>query len=159
MYQEHELKDIRAQLQKRWILLIIPCVILLAAQIRFVIQRNQLATIVSGIILLSVFLFVFELLILPLIRYTRFLDEILHGPAHDVEGTYATLDHEESVIDGIPFRSMHFTCLDDQQEPYDRLFYLDSAKPIPGLHEGDKTIITYHDRFIVRLGNESPTRE
>ena len=151
MYQEAEMAAVNAQLRRRWILFLIPCLALLACQIFGIIHRNQILTSFAGAVLLAVFLFVFEMLILPLYRYRHFLHEMLYGPRHDIEGDYLSTESDDSVIEGVTFRGLHFTCLDDNQDPYDRLFYLDRTKPLPQLNEGQHVTVTFHDRQIVAI--------
>ncbi|MBQ9324630.1 MAG: hypothetical protein IJ246_02550 [Clostridia bacterium] len=151
MYSENDLVSARKQLRRRWLCLLLPSILLFALQVFYITQRNEPMTTALGIILVVLFIFAFELFVLPVQKYTRFVREVVTGPHHDVDGVFEQFDAETSLIDGVVFRGMHVTCLDDLGDPYDRLFYLDAQKPAPSLSKGQKVSITYHDRQIIAL--------
>ena len=64
---------------------------------------------------------------------------------------FRSLDADESLVAGVPYRAMHVECIDDHGDPYDRLFYWDICKPEPGYTDGTKLVITYHDREIADI--------
>lgn len=151
MYTEQELTDIRAQQKKRWIILMIPCLVLLAIIVYSLTIRlewlTSAATVVMGILLI----FCFEMFIRPLHRYAVHLDNCLHGRTHELDCTYQGIDADISVVEGVKYYAMSFQQQDDNGDPFERMLYWDAEKPVPALQSGEQLHIVYHDRMIAQL--------
>lgn len=170
MYREEELTGVRQQIRRRRIWMLLPLVPALAAvigaiHIRFGLQANTVLAlhdpdtmaritrcewvvyIVSG--LAAAWLVLYGgLMINPLKRYTAFLDGVLHGPRHTVQGAWAGVSGDLSAVDGVTFRAVGLTVADDKGRDYERLFYWDAEKPLPDCPAGVCAEITYHGKMV-----------
>ena len=158
LYTEEELTAIRAQQKKRWLCLLIPVAVMLVGIVAVLIIRGQrslddtTAQIIVDILTILIgvaFIGGWGLFIKPLRCYERHIDGLLHGRTHVCDdGTFAHLEEDESVVDGVAYYAMTLHCLDEKQKPYERLFYYDALKPRPDFREGEALRVTYHDRFV-----------
>lgn len=148
LYTEQDLVDVRAQQKKRWLLLALPCALLLAVIIAAVVLRLEVladaATIIAGALLIAGW----DLLIKPLHCYEIHINNVLHGMTHDLECEFAGFDPDESLVDGVRYHAMHVTCYDEKDKPYDRMFYFDTEKEQPAFEPGQRISITYHDHEV-----------
>ena len=159
MYTEQELTDIRAQIKKRWIVLVIPMVALLVGIIVTLVIRSgrtlddvtaQVIVDVCSLLIAGLLIGGHGLAIKPLSCYARHLDGMLHGMTHTIEdGTFSHLDTDESLVEGVRYRGMTVQRFNEKGKPYQQLFYFDAEKPIPTFTEGQRLRVTYHDRTVV----------
>ncbi len=151
MYTEEEFRKLEGQIRARWICYAVPALIMLGFQIYSLIIRNEIMTTSLAILICFFSIFYIGTQIVPLIRYKTHMDNMLHGRTHTVDAVFRSLDADESLVAGVPYRAMHVECIDDHGDPYDRLFYWDICKPEPGYTDGTKLVITYHDREIADI--------
>ncbi|MBQ8161737.1 MAG: hypothetical protein IJ083_13455 [Clostridia bacterium] len=151
MYRTEEIHQLSADIKKRWICLAVPLLLLLGIQIYSLTIRSEWLTDVTGVLLCVLFIFFFELTILPLIRYRRHVQDMLTGITHEIEGTFLSFDQEVSMVEGVRFRAMNVQCVDDLGKDYERMFYYDVEKPLPDFQNGDTLRIVYHDRQIASV--------
>ena len=158
MYTEQDLTDIREQQKRRWIALTVPCVVMAIAAIAVLIIRGQrilddttAQIIVDVLSVLIAFLLIggYGLMIKPLHCYEKHLNGLLHGITHEIDDcTFARLDQDISLVDGVRYYALTVTRLDEKQKPYEQLFYFDAEKDRPSYAEGTRLRIVYHDRAI-----------
>lgn len=152
MYTEQELLAIKAQQRKRWMLLGIPCLVILAFIVYSVIIRVEPLTSGLTVLLLALLIFFWDLAIRPLHRYEIHLTNMLYGRKRELACTYRSTDADISLVDGVRYYAMTFLQQDeDGGEPFDRLLYWDAEKPLPALAPDQPVHITYHDRMISHL--------
>lgn len=152
MYTQQDLDQINAQEQKRWRLLVIPEVLLLAALVYSLVIRVEWLTTVLTCVMAFLFIFCYGIAIKPLRCYAKHLQNALHGRTRVTEGTFKRLDTEESMVDGVTYRAMIVSVGNPKDEEDDRLYYYDVEKPLPDFAEGTKLRVTYHDREVADLG-------
>lgn len=150
MYTEQDLKDISRQLKRRIAALLLPALFLLGGVILTFIRRNQTATILLFIILCFAVIFVYGLLISPLVKYRKFLASILYGANRTTEGYFKNFVAEQSERDGVLFSSLFLNISNSDDEEDDRLFYWDARLPLPDFQKGDKLLITSQDKAVIR---------
>lgn len=151
MYTEQDLKAIRDQQARRWLVLLLPCLLLLAVVITGVVLRTEwMAT--GGTLLIGFILIMgYDLFIRPIHRYGQLMHSALTGLTRQAECTYQSITPDAELVDGVMMRTMTVTQLDDKDKPYERIFYYDVLKPFPALEAGQPLRVTYHDRVVVSL--------
>ena len=148
MYTQKEFETINGEIRLRFIIFLIPALVILAGQVYGIVNRNELLTAALGILLCFFSIFFFGTQLLPRMNYRTHVNNMIHGRVHTVDGTFLSFDREESVVSGVSYRAMHVECVDEKGKPYERLFYWDLEKDLPDYTEGTPLQITYHDREI-----------
>ena len=151
IYSEADYTAIVAQQRKRWLILIIPCVLLAAVLVVSLIVRwewlTSLSTILIGILLIAGY----DLSIKPLSCYARHLRHCLHGRTRECELPFIRLSENIDVVDGVRCRQLLCSDLDAKGRPYERLFHFDAEKSFPQANEGDVLHIVHHDLTVANI--------
>ncbi len=165
MYTNQELEQLRSQISKRWAVLLLPCLLCLFLIVLGFIRRGmvlqadydadvsslELLITVSGAVLGCLLISGWDLCIKPLRRYEVHMNAMLNGITHKVECQFRSVDQETSTVDGVVFYTMNVVCVDDEGEPYDRIFYWDAEKALPHWPEGQRLLVTFHDRQLAAV--------
>lgn len=157
MYTQHDLEQLNARIRKRWILLMIPVLILLAATIFSIVMHFNRETSYHWIAYLSLsliaclILFVDGMCIAPLRAYRRHINSILHGRTHLAKGFFKSIDQTKCMRDNVCFYPMLISVDKLDNEEDDRLFYFDVQMPFPALAVGDAVTITAHDKNVGQI--------
>ena len=151
MYTQQELDQILAQRKKRWLLLAIPEVILVACLVYSLVIRVEWLTTLISCIAGGLLIFVYDLALKPLSCYVRHLQGVLQGRTRTLEGIFKHVDMQPSMVDGVAYRGMIVSAGDPADEEDDRLFYFDMEKPFPAITAGDRLRVTYHARAVAQL--------
>lgn len=151
MYTEQDLQFIRQQQKKRWILLVIPCVIFLGVMVYSLVARMEWLTALSTILLGCCLVFFYSMTIRPLHCYEVHLHNCLHGRTRQLDGLFESLSPDVSVVDGVKYYSMSVMWTNDDGDVVERLFYWDLEKAFPQVEKGEKVHIVYHDREVADL--------
>ena len=108
IYTEADYAAISKQFKKRWLLLAIPCILLLGVLVYSLCVRvewlTSAATLVIGVILIAGYDFAIK----PVQCYMRHLDHCLHGRTRDCELPFIRLSENIDMVDGVSFRQMLF---------------------------------------------------
>ena len=155
VYSEQDLTQISAQQRKRWCLLGLPALILLAFLIVSVVKRSETVSTILTLILGVLLIGGWDLFIKPLHCYQKHINDMMRGITHQVDCTFERFDAETSTVDGVCFYAMNVVCTDEDGKPYDRLFYYDAEKPLPNWRKGTPLHVTYHDRMIANVTEAS----
>lgn len=151
MYTEQDLNAIVSQQKKRWLILSVPCVVLLAGMIASLVVRiewlSALLTILMGVILIAGY----DLLIRPLHRYYVFLRDALNGIVRETDCNFLSISRTEEPVEGVMCRTLMVTQMDDAGMPFERLFYFDALKEFPEVEVGQPLHIRFHDRSVVAM--------
>lgn len=151
MYTEQDLTIIRSQIKKRWLIIAIPCALLLALIIVFVIRRSELLTDVATLLLGVILIAGYDLFIKPLRCYKTHLNNVLHGITHELEAEYSNFSEDTSMVDGVVYKTLTVICYDEKNKPYDRMFYYDNELPLPVFTPGQMLKIVYHDHELASV--------
>lgn len=151
MYTQQDLNHIAQQQKKRWIIIGVIAVLLLAGIIYSFIIRLEPLTVGLTLALGAMLIFFYDLTIKPLHCYEVFLRNALHGRTRELDCTYMSTDADISLVDGVKYYALSLEQLDDKGDPFERMLYWDALKPQPALNPGDKLHIIYHDRMVVEL--------
>lgn len=148
IYTEKDLTDLRAQKQKRWILLALPGLMLLVLIVYSLTIRlewlTSAATFVLGVLLIAGYDFAIK----PLRCYEKHLVNCLHGRTRECELPFVSLSENVDIVDGVRFRQLLCSDLDGKGRPYERLFYFDAEKELPVVQVGDVLHIKHHDLTV-----------
>lgn len=151
MYTEQDLTAIRAQQKKRWGILAVPCLILVAVIVYSLFTRIEWLTSSATVLLGVLLIFFYEMTIRPLHCYEVHLFNCLHGRTRELDCTYHSIDADLSVVDGVKYYAMTLLQSDEKGDPFERMLYWDAQKPAPGFQPGDKLHVVYHDRMIAQI--------
>ena len=148
LYTERDYEDIRTQLGNRLIACGIPAGLLLAGVVISLVYRMEWLTILLTALLGCFCVFVYGLLLAPVIAYKNHLDSVLHGRTRTVSGRFKEMGEAPALKDGIEFFPVTVSVGRMDEPKDDRLFYYDVRLPHPPWQEGDALVLTVHDKAI-----------
>ncbi|MBE5776354.1 MAG: hypothetical protein E7326_02455 [Clostridiales bacterium] len=148
MYTEQDYQANRKQLTNRLIAAGIPAVLLLAVVIASFVIRIKWLTMLSTIILCVCGLFVYSMLLFPVIAYGRHLHDVLYGRTHTMTAAFKALEDNRVLRDGVEFYPVIVNVgrMDDEED--DRLLYFDANLSRPQWQIGDSLNFVIHDKSI-----------
>ena len=155
LYSEQTLQKIQSQLKRRLSFLAATSAVLVAAVVLTLVidnhktNRSEVWTTVFALLLAFWLIFYWDLFCRPIRMYAKHLDQALHGRSHEARAEFSHIDEEESVVDGVTYRSLIFLGDPDKHGSRDRLLYWDTQLPLPGLTPGDQVRFRYFDRFLI----------
>lgn len=148
MYTDADFYAIDAQVKKRWGILSIPCVLLLAILVASLVLRIQWLTILCTLLCGGALIFFYDLFLKPLCCYRCLMRNILTGIRRETDAIFSSFSTEVAQVEGVDYYTMNVVCQDDEGEDYDRFFYFDIQKPFPPLKAGEPIRVIYHDRMV-----------
>lgn len=151
MYTQQDLDELLAQRKRRWLMLAIPEIAMLAGVVVSLVVRIEWLTTLLTCLMGALLIFCYDLLLKPLRCYEKHLRGVLEGRTRTLEGTFKRMETEDSLVEGVNYRGMIVSAGDPKDEEDDRLFYYDLQKPLPQLTEGERVRVVYHDREIASL--------
>ena len=151
IYSESDLTAIRAQKNKRWLTLLIPCALLAVALVYSLTIRlewlTSVATILIGVILIAGY----DFLIKPLACYEKHLVNCLQGRTRTCDLPFISLSENIDLVDGVRCRQLLCADEDAKGRPYERLFYFDAEKQLPDIQPGQIVHIVHHDLTVADI--------
>lgn len=148
LYSPADLASIREQMQRRWLAVAAPCVLLLAGVIVSLIFRVEAVTTLCTILIGTILIFCWDLLLKPLNCYRKHLEGVLHGLTHEAVLPFVEMSESINLVDGVPCHAMTCRDVDGKGRPYDRLFYVDVTRSIPAFQEGEMLRVIHHDLVV-----------
>jgi len=148
IYTEADFLAITRQQRKRWLLIAIPCLILLIPLVAGLLIRVEWMTSVSTILIGVVLIAGYDLAIKPLHCYEQHLNNCLHGRTRECELPFLRLSENIDLVDGVRYRQFLCSDTDGKGRPYERLFYFDALAEFPQVNEGDMLHIVHHDLAV-----------
>lgn len=145
LYSQEEHARLSRQLTRNWIILGVPCLLLLAALIYTVSQRNEAPTIILTIVLGMILILGYDFLIKPARCYLTHVNNALYGRVRETHLPFHAISEDVSMVDGVAYRAMTCMDVDGKGRPYERLFYFDNQKTFPDFQEGEMLCIMHHD--------------
>lgn len=148
IYSAKDYETIQAQIRKRWRIVALPCIVLLAVLIWSLTARIEWVTTGCTILIGVILIAAYDLAIKPLDCYRRHLRNVLYSRVHEATLPFVALSEDISMVEGVACRAL--TCLDYDAKgrPYDRLFYFDCLKQFPEAAEGDMLRVIHHDLVV-----------
>ena len=151
MYSEEELTGLRRKIAGRRWMILVPAALLAAGAVTAAVLRQELLTEILTILTGVLLIFAWDLFLRPLRCYERHMNQMLHGRLHEVEGDWAGMEDEISLVEGVPFHPVTLACTDEAGKPYERLLYYDAEKERPAILRGQRVRVTYSDRQIAQI--------
>lgn len=148
IYTEANYLAITQQQRKRWLLIAIPCLILLIPLVAGLLVRVEWMTSVSTILIGVILIAGYDLAIKPLHCYEQHLYNCLHGRTRECELPFLRLSENIDLVDGVRYRQLLCSDTDGKGRPYERLFYFDALAEFPQVNEGDMLHIVHHDLAV-----------
>lgn len=145
IYTEADLNAIRQQKNKRWLVLLTPCAVLLAVLVYSLVIRVEWLTSACTILIGALLIAGYDFAIKPLRCYQTHLQNCLHGRTRECDLPFISLTENVDMVDGVRCRQLLCEDVDGKGRPYERLFYFDAQKPFPDLQEGDLVRVTHHE--------------
>lgn len=155
MYTQTDLVNINKQLQKRWLVTLVPSIAVLAAAIAIFVygQLNRsdvlwmltsALTIVGG----GYFLFLFGVYVRPALAYRKHLNYMLNGRKRETTGVFKFFSEDVVVREGLEVHAMLVNVGEKDDPEDDRLFYFDVYKPAPEMALGERITVVSNDKMV-----------
>ena len=151
LYSDEQLSAINGKLRKRWLLLAIIAVPMIALFVWSLTARTQWLTSLSAVLLGFFAIFWIDIFCLPQIRHSRLVSNALTGRSHTETKEFARLEPDSVLADGVPCRALIFLGEPDKHGSREQLFYIDQSLPLPSLTPGQTYTIKYSGRTIIGI--------
>lgn len=151
VFSPQDLTALNTQINKRWMLIAVPCTVLLSLLIASLIVRIEWLTSFSTILIGIILICSYDLFIKPLNCYRRLLRNVLFGRVHEATLPFVAISEAVNLVDGVPCRAVTCLDIDGKGRPYDRLFYFVALKNFPTFQEGEKVLVKHHDLTIADI--------
>lgn len=154
LYTEQDLLSLKKQLRKREAAAFAVLTLFAAGVIATLIidnhreNRPELLTTLLVILAGASFIFLWEMLVRPLISYERHMEQALFGRTHEISLVFDRFGEEDSLIDRISYRDLYFLGEPDKHGERTQMYYWDLSRPLPGFKPDQEIIISYFDRYI-----------
>ena len=146
-----ELTAIRAQKNKRWLALGIPCALLAAALVYSLVIRLEWLTSAATIVIGAILIGGYDFFVKPLVCYEKHLKNCLQGRTRACDLPFISLSENVDVVDGGRGRQLLCEDFDAKGRPYERLFYFDAEKQLPDIQPGQTVRIVHHDLMVADI--------
>ena len=148
LYTQRDLADIRKEIRKRALLLSVPALLMLGGVAALFILRLEALTIALTCLLGVYAVFVYGMLLSPVVCYERHLDEVLNGRVRELTGAFKEMEEGTVVRDGVRYYPVLLNVGNMESEEDDRLFYYDANLPRPDWRRGEMLTVTAHDKAM-----------
>ena len=155
MYSQQDWTEINQMIRKRWLLAIVPAVIvLISAVIIFVygqLNRSDVLWMVTSFLTLlggGYFLFMYGVSVRPARIYRRHLSYMLTGRKRVTTGVFKAFSEDVSDRDGLECHAMMINVGDKDDPEDDRLFYYDVYKARPEMALGTRVTVQSNDKMV-----------
>lgn len=148
LYTETYLQSIRTQLKNRWMAAGIPALVCFIGMFVCFFLRIEWATSALTVVGFVFLIGGWDLFIRPVKCYERHVSTALHGRRAEITLAFSSMDHTESVVDGVRYYSFMMTDYDKKGKPFECLFYYDAELPRPDYKEGEMLKLTYYDKML-----------
>ena len=149
LYTPQALVDLKAQLKRRWLGLLLPELALLALLIYSLVVRNKALTVICSILMGCLAVGMITLSINPVRRYVLFLQEASQGRQRALEGRFKGFEQHLVLRDGVRFAPFTVNVGRPDEEMDDRLLYWDANLPRPAWQPGDGLWISSFDKSVM----------
>ena len=155
LYTEQDLSSLKKQIARREAVAFSVLAVFVAGIIAVLIMDNrrenrpELLTTLLVIFSGASFIFLWEMLVRPLISYERHIEQALHGRTHEITVQFDHFGKEDSLIERISYRDLYFLGDPDKHGEKTQMFYWDLTHPLPDFTPGQEVSLVYYDRYIV----------
>lgn len=150
-YQAEDCDKNRRQVKhelKMMLLCVLPFLALGAAGF---IVRNEILAIIGFAAACALAIFLTDLRLMPVVRYGRFLNEIMSGLRHDTVGCVVSFGTEPVYENGVDFREMIVNIYEDMSPDGERRFLLEYHRDVPKELIGQNVKVTSHGSYVMGL--------
>jgi len=152
LYADQDLVELKAQLKRRWLSLLLPELALLALLVYTLMVRNKTLTVLCSIAMGCLAVSMLTLWIMPVRRYLLFLQEALQGRHRELEGTFKDFEHLPVQREGLRFMPFIVNVGNPEEEKDDRLLYWDWNLPLPPWQPAQSLWISSFDKVVLAWG-------
>jgi hypothetical protein len=152
LYADQDLVELKAQLKRRWLSLLLPELALLALLVYTLVVRNKTLTVLCSIAMGCLAVSMLTLWIMPVRRYLLFLQEALQGRHRELEGKFKGFDHLPVQREGLCFMPFIVNVGNPEEEKDDRLLYWDWNLPLPPWQPAQSLWISSFDKVVLAWG-------
>ena len=137
---------------KKEILMMLLCMLpaLTVAVIAYIVRIEPLC-IAATIVAFSVMVFLWDLRVGPVIRYGRFLNEIMTGLSRETVGALVRIGSDPVYQEGNNFYELIINVYEDMSEEGERPFLLDCVKTVEERLIGRDVVVTSHGSYVLKV--------
>ena len=151
LYGQADLDQIQGQINKRFLWIGILSLLCVGLIVFSAIRRMEWLTVAAVILWGGALIFIYDLLLKPLLSYRRLLHSALSGRTHTEVMEYARTETDESLVDGVRCLGLVFLGEPDKHGTREQLLYWDREKQLPALVEGRSMEVKYTGKMIIGL--------
>ena len=116
--------------------------------VSFFVRWPEAVTVILTIAAFGSAVFIYGMLISPLLAYKKHIDHALNGRTRQNTGTFLHMEEESVWRDGVQFYPFMISVGDKKEEGNHRLFYMDANFPRPQWKEDDLITLTSYDNRV-----------
>lgn len=155
MYTQEDQKAINSMLHKRWLITLIPSVLLLSISIVIFVygqlNRNDvlwMATVALTLVGGGYFLFFYGVYVRPARIYRKHVMYMLNGRMRETTGVFKSFSEDVSDREGLECYAMMLNVGEKDDPEDDRLFYYDKYKDRPVFALGERVTVLSNDKMV-----------
>ena len=157
LYSDESLAAVQQKLNRRLAVLYAVLCAGLAVFVWLAVIRAEIPAIVAFCVTGCFLIFWLNMFCMPLVKYRRLIRTALHGRSHTRTLEFAGVEPEESVIDGVVYRSLLFLGEPDKHGTREQQLYWDRELPLPDFQPGQQVTLQITDRMIIGVLTEDPS--
>lgn len=158
MYSEKDWQEINQLLKKRWLLTLIPSLIVLGTAITVFVygqlNRSEVLWMLTAALTLiggGYLLFFYGVYVRPALIYRKNLRYLLTGRQRVTTGIFKEFSEDVSDRDGMEVYAMLLNVGEKNDPEDDRLFYYDAYKPLPEMPLGTRVTVHSNDKLVASI--------
>lgn len=147
MYTQQDYQQILAQQKRCRIAFAVGNALFFACVLLGLVYRQKPMAYVMGGLWAVGLVAVSSLVLSPVKKYRRHMEEALHGQRRQAHVVFDAMAARATIRDGLDVVEMHF--FDEDNEGRERVLYWDAQRPVPDWQPQDRLLLTTHDLFII----------
>lgn len=158
MYTQQDLHDINQMLKKRWMVAVLPTVLVFAIAVALFVygqlNRNDVLWMLTAALTVlcgCYFLFLFGVYVRPALIYRKHVHYMLTGRMRVTTGVFKSFSQDVSDREGLECYAMMLNVGDKDDPEDDRLFYYDVHKPAPAVQLGERVTVRSNDKMVSHI--------
>lgn len=150
-YTEKRVEENKRRLKRRIFALALAMLPFFALFIAGFALRNQVLCTAGLILACAAAVFVGDLFVMPVVRYGRFLRELLSGLTRKTAGTLIRVGGEAVYENGVNFHEMIVNIYEDMAPEGERRFLIEPDMPFDAALIGRDVAVTSHDKVVLAV--------
>lgn len=156
LYQQQDIEKNRARAKRECVWTALLALPFFAIFVAGFILRMEILCIAGIFLCCAAVILMADLRIAPVLRYGRFLADVLGGLRRTTAGTLMRLGEEEIYEDGVYFCEVILNIYEDLSSEGERRFLLERAKPRPQVLVGRDVAVVSHGNVVLDMKLLSP---